>query len=45
MSFVYALIQPGHWPYVAPLILLSCTQAAGFALIALGAALVFRGQT
>jgi len=45
LSFVSALIQPGQWPYVAPIILLSWTQAAGFALIALGAALVFHGQT
>lgn len=26
MSFVSALIQPGHWPYVAPVILLFCSN-------------------
>ena len=26
MSFVSALIQPGHWPYVAPIILLFCSN-------------------
>ena len=26
MSFVSALIQPGQWPYVAPIILLFCSN-------------------
>ena len=26
MSFVSALIQPGHWPFVAPVILLFCSN-------------------
>ena len=26
MSFVSALIQPSHWPYVAPIILLFCSN-------------------